>query len=99
MQELRRVITLMGIELDLVAQQHPSAIGLGAIVAGKACGVFCMVDSRGGMRHHSPVAPAKLRELATIIGYLPSELREVFEAELATVPRAEPVEEFNLAAI
>lgn len=83
--ELRLCITDLENCLDGLAKQYPGAVGIGAIVAGGAKGVFVMTGSRDGVQFSTTVAEQRMRSLAKIIGHLPGELRSAFEVELAAV--------------
>jgi hypothetical protein len=60
----------------------------GAIVTGKPkCVCILAASTEGDLCRR--IAPDRMRFWARLIGYMPTELRSAFEAELATIPRAD----------
>jgi hypothetical protein len=85
--ELRRAVTMLNFYSSYLARHFPGVIAIGVMDSGSNPGAFAIAPSRQG-NHVSPVAPAKLKALARIVGRLPRELRDAFETELAAIPRS-----------
>lgn len=87
-KELREATTIIDETLESLATAYPGVEAIASIAYGKARGLFALAPSRMG-DYVSPVAPEQLRSLARLIGRLPSQLRNAFEAELNSVPRCD----------
>lgn len=87
MADLMTAITDLESRLRKLAEGHPNVIGIGAIVGGEVRGVFVLTASQDGDHYSHAVAEDRMRTWARIIGNMPANLRDAFEAELATIAR------------
>lgn len=84
--ELVACITSFNRHLENLAKSFPGAVGIGIFAGGHSPGALVLTYA-GGDWQHSPVAVDRLQRLAWVVGHLPVDLREAFEAALREVKR------------